>query len=47
MTTRQYGWVLVGLLWVAALLNYIDRQVVFSLFPLLRSELRLSSVQLG
>jgi MFS family permease len=47
MTTRQYGWTLVGLLWAIALLNYIDRQVVFSLFPLLRSELRLSSVQLG
>lgn len=42
-----YPWVLVGLLWVVAALNYVDRQVIFSLFPLLRTDLHLSSVQLG
>ncbi len=47
MTARRYAWVLVGLLWVVALLNYVDRQVIFSLFPLLSAELGLSSVQLG
>ena len=47
MKLRQYGWILVALLWVVALLNYVDRQVIFSLFPLLSSELHLSSVQLG
>src|SRR5207247_9775030 len=47
MTARRYAWVLVGLLWVVALLNYLDRQVIFSLFPLLSTELGLSSVQLG
>lgn len=41
------AWLLVGLLWVIALLNYLDRQVINSLFPLLRSELGLSDTQLG
>lgn len=40
-------WALVALLWVAALLNYLDRQVIFSLFPLLRADLGLSDAQLG
>jgi len=44
---RSYAWVLVGLLWVVAFLNYVDRQVIFSLFPPLRAEFQLSSVQLG
>ncbi len=41
------GWLLVALLWFVALLNYIDRQVVFSLFPLLERDLHASPVQLG
>jgi MFS transporter, Spinster family, sphingosine-1-phosphate transporter len=40
-------WGMVAILWVVALLNYLDRQVIFSLFPLLRSELSLSDTQLG
>ena len=44
---KHYPWILVGLLWVVALLNYLDRQVIFSIFPLLRSDLGLSNVQLG
>lgn len=47
MNTRRGAWALVGLLWVVVLLNYLDRQVVFSLFPLLRSDLKLSDAQLG
>jgi MFS transporter, Spinster family, sphingosine-1-phosphate transporter len=47
MRSGRYAWVVVGLLWVVALLNYVDRQVLFSLFPLLQSELQLDSVQLG
>jgi MFS family permease len=47
MKARPYGWILVALLWVVALLNYTDRQVVFSLFPLLSSQFNLSGVQLG
>ena len=32
---------------MVALLNYVDRQVIFSLFPLLSKDLHLSAVQLG
>ncbi len=46
MTTRR-AWLLVGFMWVAYLLNYGDRQVVFSIFPMLKSELNLSDAQLG
>ncbi len=42
-----YPWLLVLLLWIAGLLNYLDRQVIFSLFPLVRSELNLTDAQLG
>ncbi len=38
---------MVGLLWIAYFTNYIDRQVVFSIFPSLRDEFGLSSAQLG
>lgn len=43
----RYAWFVVGLLWVVALLNYLDRQVIFSILPLLRSDLKLSNIQLG
>ena len=43
----HYKWLLVALLWVVALLNYLDRQMIFSVFPLLQKELDGSSVQLG
>jgi len=42
-----YPWIVVGLLWVVAVLNYLDRQVIYSVFPLLQAELHLSNVQLG
>lgn len=42
-----YAWILVALLWLVGLLNYVDRQVIFSVFPLLSSELHLNNVQLG
>lgn len=45
--TPAYAWVCVALLWVVWLLNYLDRQVIFSVFPLLQAELKLTSVQLG
>src|SRR3989442_5916301 len=40
-------WLLVALLWGAATLNYLDRQVVFSVFPLLQHDLIASSFELG
>ncbi len=45
--TSRLAWGTVGLLWVAYLANYVDRQVVFSIFPVLRSDLHFSDVQLG
>jgi MFS family permease len=44
---KHYKWILVGLLWVVALLNYLDRQMIFSVFPLLKTDLKISDVQLG
>jgi MFS family permease len=44
---RRMMWGTVALLWVAYFLNYIDRQVVFSIFPALKSELKFSDTQLG
>ena len=34
-------------MWVAYLLNYSDRQVVFSIFPILKSDLGFTDTQLG
>jgi MFS family permease len=43
----RYKWYVVGLLWCVCFLNYADREAIFSLFPLLEKELRLTPVQLG
>jgi MFS family permease len=40
-------WLVVALLWMVALLNYLDRQVIFSLFPLLQQDLHATPFQLG
>jgi len=47
MSRARYAWLLVGLLWVVAFLNYVDRQVIFSLFPLVEKEFRLTGAELG
>lgn len=44
MTLR---WTAVSLLWFAFALNYLDRQMIFSMFPLLRRDLGLTDTQLG
>ncbi|HYM05884.1 MAG TPA: MFS transporter [Terriglobales bacterium] len=43
----RLAWTTVGFLWFAYFLNYLDRQVVFSIFPVLRSSLGFSDTQLG
>jgi MFS family permease len=43
----RFPWLLVGFLWFAFLLNFVDRQLVFSIFPVLKKELGLSDAQLG
>jgi len=43
----RYKWYVVGMLWWIAFFNYADRQAIFSVFPLLEKELRLTPFQLG
>lgn len=38
---------ILGILWIAYLLNYVDRQMAFSWFPVLRREVSFSETQLG
>jgi MFS family permease len=45
--SRASAWAPVGFLWFAYFLNYMDRQVVFSIFPVLRSDLGFTDTQLG
>ena len=40
-------WRLVALLWLAYVINYADRQAVFSIFPALRRDLAFTDAQLG
>jgi len=47
MSRVTYAWLLVGLLWVVAFLNYVDRQVIYALFPLLEKDFALTGTQLG
>ena len=47
MSTAAYKWWVVAMLWWVCFFNYADRQAIFSVFPLLKSELDLSDVQLG
>lgn len=42
-----YGWFVVVLLWAVCFFSYADRQALFSVFPLLRREMGLTTVQLG
>ena len=45
--TLPAAWWTLAFLWVAYLLNYVDRQVVFSIFPALRKDLQFSDAELG
>jgi MFS family permease len=47
LKNNQYKWYAVGMLWCISFFNYADRQAIFSLFPLLQKEMRLTPVQLG
>jgi MFS family permease len=44
---ETYKWLVVAMLWFVCFFNYADRQAIFSVFELLKSEMRLSDVQLG
>jgi MFS family permease len=45
--SSHYKWYAVAMLWWIAFFNYADRQAIFSVFPLLKKEFDLSSVELG
>jgi MFS transporter, Spinster family, sphingosine-1-phosphate transporter len=45
--TKLWPWILLALLWGVAMLNYLDRQVIFSIFPLLQRDFDATSIQLG
>ena len=40
-------WAAVALLWLVCFFNYADRQAIYSIFPLLKTEMALTDVQLG
>src|SRR5947208_16192314 len=42
-----YKWAVVAVFWCVYFVNQADRQVIFSVFPLLQGELGLSNTQLG
>src|ERR1017187_10739653 len=42
----RLAWLMAALLSIAYLVNYVDRQVVFSIFPVLERERRFSDAQL-
>lgn len=42
-----YAWFVVVLLWAVCFFSYADRQALFSVFPLLRREMGLTTIQLG
>lgn len=45
--TTSYRWVVIALFWFAYFLNQADRQVLFSVFPLIQSELGIDNTKLG
>jgi MFS family permease len=45
--SRSYSWLVVLLLWLVCLINYADRQAIFSVFSLVKTDLGLTDVQLG
>lgn len=47
MTGRGYKWSVVAMLWFVCFFNYADRQAIFSVFELLKSEMNMTDVQLG
>ena len=38
-TSKKYPWIVVGLLWVVALLNYMDRQILSTMKPALQVDI--------
>jgi MFS family permease len=47
MVPAYRKWVVVGLIWVVACLNYMDRMTLFAIFPILHQQMGLSNVALA
>ena len=47
MQPSRTAWIAVALLWVVAALNYLDRQVIYSLLPPLQAEFHATNFELG
>lgn len=47
MTGKRGPFLLVAFLWVALGINYVDRQMVYSIFPALKADLKFTDAQLG
>ena len=45
--TPYYKWVVVGVMWLIACLNYTDRMTIFSVFPVLQKQMGLSNIGLA
>src|SRR3954468_21937018 len=45
--SKNYKWIVVGMLWFVCFFNYADRQAIFSVFPKLKAEFGFDPVQLG
>jgi len=43
----SYKWWVVSMLWFICFFNYADRQMIFSVFPVLEKEFGFDAVQLG
>ncbi len=43
----HYKWVVVGVMWLIACLNYTDRMTIFSVFPVLQKQMGLSNIGLA
>jgi predicted MFS family arabinose efflux permease len=46
-STNAYRWLVIALFWFAYFLNQADRQVLFSVFPLIQTEFGLDNTKLG
>lgn len=47
MVLSRYKWFVVGMLWFVCFFNYADRQAIYSVFPLLKSQMHLDNSQLA
>jgi MFS family permease len=47
LASPRYAWYALAVLFTVNLFNYIDRQIIFGIFPLVQSDLGLSDAELG